>query len=234
MAQLKKLLGQCLVFRDFANYQTTSQDEVRHGPTDSIDVVIAMKRLLPREVGPAPEKRNWCAFQRIPGRNRGVIAACVTILASSSGSIAHRGGDGHMTGKLACARLREQKRIQLFSSRSDGRFVAPVKYPLFNFFRRDQSRIDKQTHVLAQRRGSQAQLFRDAQAADPVGLQIAIDLWRKMQERILQPFQHLKALAICQNLEQPFLVHFGNLPSSGLESSLRHRAAAFGSGRRVP
>src|ERR1700749_4303561 len=69
----------------------------------------------------------------------------------------------------------------------DGRnrvLVAPVHRPLLDALGAHEFRRDQDAHVLAQRRGADAELFGDQEATDAVFDQVAVDLRPEMPFRV--------------------------------------------------
>src|ERR1700688_1023278 len=75
---------------------------------------------------------------------------------------------------------------------ADTAFVALVEGPLLDALGSDQSRLRQDLQVLAGGRLADAQLVGDKPPAYPILHQVAIDLARKMGDRVLEPFEDLK------------------------------------------
>ena len=62
-----------------------------------------------------------------------------------------------------------------------------VEDPLFDALGSQQPNLRQYPQVLAHRRLTDTEFFRDQHAANPISDKIAIDLWREMYTRIFQP-----------------------------------------------
>ena len=71
--------------------------------------------------------------------------------------------------------------------------------------------MSQNLHVLGRGRLTDAKFLGDERQTDAIFDKIAIDLWRKVRLRILQPFQNLKSPLVGERSDCPFNRHIAIL-----------------------
>ena len=79
---------------------------------------------------------------------------------------------------------------------SDTSLITLIECPLLYPFGTDKPCMGQNLHVLGRGRLADAEFLGDERQTDAVFDKIAVDLWRKVRLRILQPFQNLKSTLV--------------------------------------